>query len=65
MDQKPREDFKVIQTKEPNVPLRPENLFMARIGSMVPAHVVKAFKWLRFGIIQNLFLDHSYNMVTM
>ncbi len=59
------EDFKVYQTNEPNVLLRPENLFMARIGAMVPAHVLKAFKWLRFGIIQSFSLDHSYNMVTM
>lgn len=44
------EGFKIYQTNEPNVLLRPENLFMARIGTEVPEDIVKAFKLLRFGL---------------
>lgn len=44
------EGFRIYQTNEPNVLLRPENLFMARIGAEVPEEIVRAFKLLRFGI---------------
>ena len=42
--------FSEYQTNEPNICLRPENLFMGRIGSRVPEHLRQQFKWLRFGI---------------
>lgn len=45
-----RYGFAEYKTNEPNICLRPENLFMARIGRDVPARVVEDFKWLRFGI---------------
>jgi acetoin utilization protein AcuA len=43
-------DFLELPTNEPNVALRPENLFMSRIGSQVSAERQQQFKWLRFGI---------------
>ena len=42
--------FQEFQTNEPNICLKPENLFMGRIGSRVPDKIQKDFKWLRFGI---------------
>jgi acetoin utilization protein AcuA len=42
--------FIELQTNEPNICLKPENLFMARIGSAVSDPVRQNFKWLRFGI---------------
>lgn len=42
--------FIEMQTNEPNLCLKPENLFMARIGSRIADHVRQDFKWLRFGI---------------
>ncbi len=42
--------FSELQTNEPNICLRPENLFMGRIGSQVPEEIQQQFKWLRFGI---------------
>ncbi len=39
-----------LQTNEPNICLKPENLFMGRIGSEVSDQVRQDFKWLRFGI---------------
>jgi acetoin utilization protein AcuA len=42
--------FQELQTNEPNICLRPENIFMGRIGSNVSPEVQKQFKWLRFGI---------------
>ncbi len=44
-------DFKRYPTNEPNVSLRPENIFMARIGSEVDEEIVKKFKNLLFGIV--------------
>ena len=43
-------EFIELQTNEPNICLKPENLFMGRIGSAVPETVRKDFKWLRFGV---------------
>ena len=43
-------DFQELETNEPNVCLRPENLFMCRLGGEVPETVVEQFNWLRFGI---------------
>jgi acetoin utilization protein AcuA len=44
--------FRRYPTNEPNVALRPENVFMARVGSRVPAETFKKFKNLLFGITQ-------------
>jgi acetoin utilization protein AcuA len=42
--------FQELQTNEPNICLKPENLFMARIGQRVSPGNQKKFKWLRFGV---------------
>ena len=42
--------FRELKTNEANICLRPENLFMARIGSDVPDEWLKDFKYLRFGV---------------
>ena len=42
--------FIELQTNEPNICLKPENLFMGRVGSEVPDQVRQDFKWLRFGV---------------
>lgn len=42
--------FIEMQTNEPNICLKPENLFMGRIGGHVPDKVRQDFKWLRFGV---------------
>lgn len=46
------EGFKIFQTNEPNVLLRPENLFMARIGEEVPKETVNRFKLARFDLLK-------------
>jgi len=42
--------FKEYQTNEPNVCLKPENLFMARVGRRVSKEIRNRFKWLLFGM---------------
>jgi acetoin utilization protein AcuA len=42
--------FIELQTNEPNICLKPENLFMGRIGSDVSDRIRQDFKWLRFGV---------------
>ncbi|WP_419660914.1 hypothetical protein Dvar_13190 [Desulfosarcina variabilis str. Montpellier] len=42
--------FSEFKTNEPNICLRPENLFMARIGNHISDDMREAFKYLRFGI---------------
>ncbi len=42
--------FHEMQTNEPNICLKPENLFMARIGTEVSTEIQQQFKWLRFGV---------------
>ncbi len=42
--------FEPFRTNEPNVCLKPENIFMARIGQHVSLQDRARFKWLRFGI---------------
>jgi acetoin utilization protein AcuA len=42
--------FIEYQTNEPNICLKPENLFMGRVGDKVDEQTCRAFKWLRFGI---------------
>jgi len=42
--------FRQYPTNEPNISLRPENIFMARVGSGVSKEVVKSFHNLLFGM---------------
>jgi acetoin utilization protein AcuA len=42
--------FESYRTNEPNVCLKPENIFMARIGKNVSLKAREHFKWMRFGI---------------
>ena len=42
--------FQPYKTNEPNICLRPENLFMCRIGKNISEAVLIRFKWLRFGL---------------
>ncbi|MDZ7663718.1 MAG: hypothetical protein U5K27_00040 [Desulfotignum sp.] len=43
--------FESFQTNELNVCLKPENIFMARIGKNISKKDRERFKWLRFGIV--------------
>lgn len=43
-------DFVEMQTNDPNICLKPENLFMGRVGKALSDEVIQQFKWLRFGI---------------
>lgn len=45
-----KQGFERFQTNEPNILMRPENLFMARIGAEVPEEIRKRFKWVRFNM---------------
>jgi acetoin utilization protein AcuA len=42
--------FKEYKTNEPNICLKPENLFMCRIGNDISQPMRDRFKWLRFGL---------------
>jgi acetoin utilization protein AcuA len=42
--------FKEYHTNEPNVCLKPENLFMCRVGNNIKQVILDRFKWLRFGL---------------
>jgi len=42
--------FVEYQTNEPNICLKPENVFMGRIGKKVSLEGQNDFKWLRFGM---------------
>ncbi len=44
-------DFQEYYTNEPNIALREENLFMARVGSRVSSEDQQRFRKLRFGIV--------------
>jgi acetoin utilization protein AcuA len=44
--------FRIYPTNEPNVMLRPENLFMARIGANISENIQKLFKLVRFNLNQ-------------
>jgi acetoin utilization protein AcuA len=44
--------FQEVYTNEPNIALRQENLFMARIGSRVSEQDLARFRDLRFGIVR-------------
>ena len=45
-------DFGFIEylTNEPNICLRPENIFMARVGKNISQNVREDFKWIRFDL---------------
>lgn len=42
--------FLQYMTNEPNICLKPENIFMARFGTNISKEDRDRFKWLRFGI---------------
>ena len=42
--------FKEYPTNEPNICLKPENLFMCRVGNNIRQVILDRFKWLRFGL---------------
>jgi len=42
--------FEQYRTNEPNICLKPENLFLCRIGNHLADAVLNRFKWLRFGL---------------
>lgn len=44
------QEFIEMQTNEPNICLKPENLFMARVGKKLSDEIIQQFKWLRFGV---------------
>jgi acetoin utilization protein AcuA len=42
--------FMEYRTNEPNICLKPENLFMCRAGNKIDQVILDRFKWLRFGL---------------
>ncbi len=42
--------FQEYRTNEANICLRPENLFMCRVGKNITQVILTRFKWLRFGL---------------
>jgi len=42
--------FQKYRTNEPNICLKPENLFMCRVGKKINQVILDRFKWLRFGL---------------
>jgi acetoin utilization protein AcuA len=42
--------FQEYRTNEPNICLKPENLFMCRVGNKINQVILDRFKWLRFGL---------------
>jgi len=47
-----QQGFKSFQTNEPNIMMRPENLFMARIGANISTSTRERFKQVRFDLDQ-------------
>jgi len=45
-----QQGFETFQTNEPNIMMRPENLFMARIGANISEAIQKQFKQVRFDL---------------
>ena len=43
-----QQGFQTFKTNEPNIMMRPENLFMARIGDTISESILKNFKEVRF-----------------
>ena len=44
--------FVEYQTNEPNICLKPENIFMGRVGKNITPEIRNAFKWTRFGVYE-------------
>lgn len=42
--------FQQYPTNEPNICLKPENIFMCRVGRQIKPLMLDRFKWLRFGL---------------
>jgi len=42
--------FREYRTNEANICLRPENIFMCRVGKNITGVILNRFKWLRFGL---------------
>ena len=42
--------FEEYRTNDPNIGLKPENLFMCRLGNNIGQVIRDRFKWLRFGL---------------
>jgi acetoin utilization protein AcuA len=42
--------FEEYRTNEPNACLKPENLFMCRVGNNSTQAILYRFKWLRYGL---------------
>ena len=45
-----QQGFREYQTNEANICLRPENIFMCRVGQNITEAILNRFKWLRFGL---------------
>lgn len=45
-----RNGFQEYTTNDPNICLKPENVFMCRIGENISKAIKDRFKWLRFGL---------------
>lgn len=45
-----QQGFQVLETNEPNVCLKPENVLMCRLGKNISRETKDRFKWLRFGL---------------
>ena len=45
-----QQGFKTFPTNEPNIMMRPENLFMARVGVNISEDIQKRFKLVRFDL---------------
>jgi acetoin utilization protein AcuA len=53
--------FQLYKTNEPNICLRPENLFICRIGKNISEAVLIRFKWLRFGLSPWTWINDGQN----
>jgi acetoin utilization protein AcuA len=45
-----QQGFQEYRTNEANICLRPENIFMCRVGKEITGPILNRFKWLRFGL---------------
>jgi acetoin utilization protein AcuA len=45
-----QQGFQEYRTNEANICLRPENIFMCRVGKEITGAILNRFKWLRFGL---------------
>jgi hypothetical protein len=51
-----QQGFNTFQTNEPNIMIRPENLFMARIGINISDAILERIKQVRFDFYRRRFL---------